>query len=299
MTNAEDRLSWALAEGAPPAHLIRAASHAAGLIDAYGSSVAAVRHGYGHYPSGGLYPPEDLKRGERLLVDCGLVQERDGILYPTAQLSAMVALSLAESIPLLVACALSTAAPAWLAGHEPIPDEAASAIRELVPDPDQREAMLLALRNRFDPEALAALGARGEEAVLCAARAELEELGYSDLAARTQRVSLISDQLGYDVVAPRADGTVRRLEVKTMGRRDDQLARFILTRNEVETGRRDQHWALVLCRAQGDKSVAIVGWCREATLEPYLPVDGPSSMWREALLTVPYTLFHASIPSAL
>jgi hypothetical protein len=299
VADGEGRFPWALAEGAPPPHLVRAALHVAGLIDTYGSSVAAAHHGYGHYPSGGMYPPEDLKSGECLLLDCGLLQERDGILYPTAQLSAMVAVPPPESVQLLLTHALATAAPRWLGGYEPIPEEAAGAIRELVPNLDQREAMLLALRNRYDPTALAALGALGEEAVVHVARTELEALGRSDLARLTQRVSLISDQLGYDVVAPRIDRSVRRLEVKTMGVSGEGVAYFILSRNEVETGRRDPNWALVVCRVQVDESITIVGWCREAALEPYLPVDGAGSTWREALFTLPETLLHSGIPSAV
>ena len=55
----------------------------------------------------------------------------------------------------------------------------------------------------------------GEDLVVDAARAELQQLGHADLACSLCRVSLTSDQLGYDVTAPRVGGPPRLLEVKT------------------------------------------------------------------------------------
>jgi len=82
------------------------------------------------------------------------------------------------------------------------------------------------------------VGEIGEDIVTGAARSELLDLGHADLARAVRRVSLISDQLGYDVVAPRVGGPNRLLEVKaTTGPHDDPI-RIHLSRNEAAVGAR-------------------------------------------------------------
>src|SRR6266568_683965 len=93
----DDRPLWSLPSGLPPAHLIRAALRAGSLIDAYGSPVPAARSAYLLYPSDALYPPEDLRLGERLLLDCGLLLQQDEHLYPTDQLKTLLAVEGAEA----------------------------------------------------------------------------------------------------------------------------------------------------------------------------------------------------------
>src|SRR5207248_5711403 len=51
-----------------------------------GSRVADTRESYWHRATGGLFGPPDLELGERLLIDCRLVEERDGKLYPLLEL---------------------------------------------------------------------------------------------------------------------------------------------------------------------------------------------------------------------
>ena len=81
------------------------------------------------------------------------------------------------------------------------------------------------------------------------AREELTDLGLEDLAAGVRCLSEISDQLGYDVVAPRLGGK-RRLEVKTSARQGDGLFHFYISRSEIDVGLRDEDWALVACHMQ-------------------------------------------------
>jgi hypothetical protein len=83
---------WSLSSGLPPAHLVRAAIRAGSLIDAHGSPIPAARSAYLLYPSDALYPPEDLRFGEQLLLDCGLLREEDGHLHPTSELGVLVRL---------------------------------------------------------------------------------------------------------------------------------------------------------------------------------------------------------------
>lgn len=293
------KLIWASVDGVPPSHIMHAAIHVAEIIDSYGSPVPAMRHGYRHYPSGGVFPPEDLRLGEQLLVDCGLVREQGGMLYPTPELSSLASAPQSEVVTLLLARATSTAAPTWFEQGESPPVEFLKVVEEMVPDPDRREAFLLSIGGPYDPTLHAALGVRGEEKVVAAAREELSDLDRGDLASRVKRVSLISDRLGYDVVAPKLDKWTRRLEVKTTSRYPAATLAFYLTRNEIEVGRRDKSWSLVVCRVEIDDSIGIIGWCRAATLEPYLPLDSPGGSWRVTELTIPRTLLVPGIPPAL
>ncbi len=295
-----DRPPWALPSGLPPAHLVRAALQAGSLIDAYGSPVPAARSSYLLYPSDALYPPKDLRLGERLLLDCGLLLEKDGYLHHTAELDAFLALDEDEATSIVFERAVLAASRDTLdlEVEGDLSGEAVALIEELIPNSDRREALLLALGRKHDEVLQARLGLRGEEFVVALAREELIELGRSDLAAGVRRLSEFSDDLGYDVLAPRLNGK-RRLEVKTSGRTDDSLFRFFVSRNEIDWGLRDADWALVGCRVHSEAEVELVGWCRARALEPYLPVDGEGGRWALAELEMPTTLFEPGLPSAV
>src|SRR3954469_22096866 len=81
---------WAVAPGIPSRHIALAALHAASILDSRGSLVADARESYWHHATGGSFPPIDMRRGERLLIDCGFVLERDGSLYPTSSLDSLL-----------------------------------------------------------------------------------------------------------------------------------------------------------------------------------------------------------------
>src|SRR6266542_3888564 len=295
-----DRPPWALPSGLPSAHLVRAALRAGSLVDAYGSPVPAARSSYLLYPSDALYPPKDLRLGERLLLDCCLLLEKDGYLHHTAELDTLLALDEDEATSIVFERAVLTAPPDILdfEADGDLSGKATALVRELIPNPDRREALLLALGRKHDEAFHARVGLRGEEFVVARAVEELIDLGRSDLAAGVRRLSEFSDDLGYDVLAPRLDGK-RRLEVKTSGRADDGLFRLFVSRNEIDWGLRDADWALVACRAHSESEVELVGWCRARALEPYLPVDGEGGRWALAELEVPATLFEPGLPSAV
>jgi hypothetical protein len=295
-----DRPPWALPSGLPPAHLVRASLRAGSLIDAYGSPVPAARSGYLLYPSDALYPPKDLRLGEQLLLDCGLLLEKDGYLQHTEELDAFLALDEDEATSIVFERAVFAVSRDTfdLEIEGGLSAEAGSLIEELIPNPDRREALLLALGRKHDQVMQARLGLRGEEFVVARAKEELIELGRSDLAAGVRRLSEFSDDLGYDVLAPRLNGK-RRLEVKTSGRADTGLFRFFVSRNEIDWGLRDADWALVACRIHSDEEIRFVGWCRARALEPYLPVDGEGGRWTLAELEVSATLFEPGLPSAV
>lgn len=267
---------WAGASGLPTAHAIAAALHVAAIIDPRGSTVGDAFESYWHHATGGSFPPDDLKRGEALLLSAGLVTEQDGILYPTEDLRTLLD-GTAEDATLVLtwrALAAMPSAPSNVSDHD---------LAALVPDPDRREEFLIALGRTFDDTMRRELGAAGEELVVAEARQQLEGLGYPQLAREVRRVSLLSDQLGYDISAPRIHAPRRLLEVKATSTDEDTIA-VALSRNEAETAQRLRDWYLVVCRVESTTPLAghIVGWARYDSFETLLPVDSAGGRWQQA-----------------
>jgi hypothetical protein len=228
--------------------------------------------------------------GERLLVDCGLLVVTGDQLVPATDLKTLAGLPEPDATAVVFELAVQRSL-----GSTPVIPEIEAAASVLVPDPERREALLIAMARRHDESVRAALGARGEAFVASVAQDELRSLGRHDLAERVRRVSEMSDQLGYDVVAPRILGT-RRLEVKTSGVTGAGLFRFYLSRAEYEVGLVDSDWALVGCQADEDDALSLAGWCRATSLEPYLPNDGQAGRWVSAEVSVPLTLLMPGLP---
>ena len=77
---------WVDATGMPTPYIIDAALHAATVLDQRGSRVVDAMASYWNHAIGASFSPSDLRIGERLLVDCDLVVERDEALFPTETL---------------------------------------------------------------------------------------------------------------------------------------------------------------------------------------------------------------------
>lgn len=285
-------LAWALASGGPTTHLVKAALRAGVLIDDYGSPIPGTRLEYLLYQSDAIFPPDDLLLGQRLLLDCGLLEERAAGLVPTDALRALLALDEDNAAEVLFDIASRRV------GIPLSESSDTDAQNPLALDPAKRERLLLARRLIFDQTASAALGLRGENHVVDEARADLVRLGRPDLAERVQRVSELSDELGYDVVAPTMTGA-RRLEVKTSGRAAGDTFRLFLSRLEYEVGIADGSWALVACQVSADKTVAIVGWCRAAAIEPLLPADTAEGRWVTVEVNLSLRTFEPGLPPAV
>lgn len=293
-----DQPSWADRGGVPTPHVARAAVQVAAVLDQHGSRVVDADESYWRRATGGVYAPPDLRLGQQLLVEVGLVEERDGMLYPTAALSELVDLADDES-----AAALAV----WVADQK-LETEAvesagaalAATLDQLLDDPARREQMLVALGRRFDDTYQRLLGEIGEELVVAAARCELDALGYPELATAVRRISLATDQAGYDITAPRVMGNARLLEVKATSTVAPATG-IHLTRNELETGSRyADDWALVVCRITDvqERKGEIVGWTNGPTLSEVAPHDTESGQWESAFIRVPIDALVPGLPSA-
>ena len=252
----------------PSLHQLRAAVLVARLIPASGRIGAeTARAAYVHQPTDGIFTVDDLIAGERILLAARLIH-RDGdaleLIRPLDHLEVeeLLAAYLASQRPLWLEAA---AAEGELAA-ELIPPEAGRTLEGALPDPEAREALLIALARRFSDEEAKRIGDVAELAVVAELRTQLRDLGRDDLAARVRRVSELSDQLGYDVTAPRVDDAgTRRVEVKgttTLG----HVVTFHLSRNEANVAIRDPDWHLVLCRVANDDA-KILGWVAGSVLE--------------------------------
>lgn len=283
---------------------VRAAVRLAPALAGPLSSPRARQEMFRRLPTGGLLGVEDLAAGEMLLVRLRLLTEGPGPgeLVATPGLTVVAALPHDQACALVVRTVLTADAAPWasaaITGGTPdytvVPEGARRLLNGL--DPDEREAALLAAARRADPEGRAAAGERGEALVVQHAREELEAAGRPDLARQVRQVSIVSDQLGYDVTAPTSDGRhTRRLEVKTAG----SGLRVHLSRTEADVGASDPAWALVVCSGNDtSEHLELAGWCRGVDLLPLLPTDRHArGRWADAVLALPSGLLRPGLPA--
>lgn len=293
MQAVNERFSWATTDGLPSAYLVRAAIHVASLLDRPGSTVADARESYWRRAVGGSFAPPDLRQGERLLLDVGLVDEREGTLYPTFELTALLDGTIDDAAAAIAARALDLQS----VGAQLASAEIEEALGELVPDAARREELLASLGRKFDDAQRQLLGAIGEEIVVRQARAELEALGYPQLARAVRHLSLETDQAGYDISAPRIVGNTRLLEVKATSRVND-VATVHLSRNEAETGAHYPDWALVLCEVDDveGRTGCVIGWCSAAQLTSAFPEDAGVGRWEAVRIDLPTAWLAPGLP---
>ncbi|MDP3442672.1 MAG: DUF3883 domain-containing protein [Ignavibacteria bacterium] len=82
------------------------------------------------------------------------------------------------------------------------------------------------------------LGERGEEIVKAFEIERLKTFGENKLANKVDRVSLVSDSIGYDILSFNQDGTERHIEVKATQAKAGS-ANFFLTINELNTAQEE------------------------------------------------------------
>lgn len=93
------------------------------------------------------------------------------------------------------------------------------------------------------------LGERGELIVLRAERNKLTQLGKEILSAKVERVSVIDDSLGYDLLSFEENGKSRYIEVKTTRHNVGQFS-FFISANELKKAKElDNYYIYVVFNA--------------------------------------------------
>lgn len=270
-----------------------------------GAELQVAHESYLRLPLGGRISVAELRSAEEALQAAGLAALRDGRIVPDGRLVQVCSLGERDACELLLALMLELEQPLWLrtaAGDgqhvraELLPDGVENALATIIEDPQRREAFLLARARKVDADERQRIGELGEIAVVEACREQLTAVGAAALAADVQRVSAISDELGYDITAPRRDRSVRRMEVKTT-RAGGSIAPVIVTRTEATVGRTDAAWMLVVVRLADDDTAEIVGWLGGQQIAPLLPIDQHSdARWETAMLRLPVAHLTAGVP---
>ena len=272
----------------------------AAIPDTY-ADIQSIRGTYSQALSLGRFDVRAMVDSEDLLDTLGLVTVQQGKVQRTPLGRDILNHDLASVCEIVVTRMFAARPPAWLRSAvtdsevhmEYVPDSAATSLESLLPELERREDILLAAARTFDQARRVRDGIRGEELVVREFRAALRQARRDDLATQVLRVSAISDELGYDVRAFSADGARRRIEVKSTWRKTNRVV--YVTRNEIDVGKRDPLWYLVVCQLDV-KDDYIVGHCQCASLLPLLPRDTPSGTWRVARIELHDSLLTAGIP---
>lgn len=286
--------------------LLRAAFWIGRIMPRAGESLSVLSESWMNLPLAGQVDVPEWEATLNALVALRLVNVSDGTLLPDHTFSEACSGRYVDSIEPLLALILDRAEPLWLIAaaadgqgirSEFLPDAVLSGLSVLMPDPERREAFLLARARVVNPDVLREIGDTGEDYVVLSCRSQLHSLGASTLANAVRRVSLISDELGYDIVAPRINSSTRRIEVKTVSSSGNSVG-FYISRNEINVGLADQDWALVVVRvAAGD--CAILGWTSAESLRSLLPRDCDwRGSWQTARLTVALSYLQRGLPPA-
>lgn len=287
----------------PSAFQLRSALQVGRLIDETGTLIVDAHNSYRLVPTGGLYRFEDFMVGEEVLLAADLLSTHDDVLYPADGLKELSRASEADGCEILLYTLLEKRLPLWLKAatnestfvSDLIPDQVRNNIEDVL-QPETREHLLLQLARRFNDKEHSIVGALAEKYVVQRCVEDLRIAGKPNLANSVRRVSQVSDQLGYDITAPRLDSSTRRLEVKGT-RVGSALVRFHLSRNEAERACADPDWSLVVCRVTRKDFVDLVGWLSGSNIEPLLPRDlHPHSQWQSVRLEISEDLFVTGLP---
>lgn len=282
------------------AHLVSAALLLLGVLRRGPLDLRSEDRAYVALPTAGLYVARDFRRARCLLERAELVEHEEGRLRLADIGRHLLELAHLDARRLLVIAYLRRVRPPWLgvvvSGKKIetsyIPQGAEALLNELFPDRDELIRALLAAGGHVDPDRRAEIGDEGERIVVEALREQRRDAGRADLAAAVFRVSQLSDSFGYDVAAPRLGGGTDHNEVKVARRAGETLV-LHLSRHQVQVGREDPDWRLIVCAGKPGRSLEVVGWCRaDEDLAAALPrnVEEGSAIqarWDSVELTLP------------
>lgn len=293
------------ARSTPTAYQLQAAVLAGRVLDQAGNTATSLSASYDQLATGGLYRAQDLQAGNTLLQRAHLVVFNGSKHAPTPTLLRLCDLPDDVAAELLLQELLVEEPPLWLYAAivddevrwENVPEVDREALEQVLEDAARREALLMSVGRTLDAAQLAEQGAAGEEFVVELCRKHLSERDRPDLAAAVSRVSLRSDELGYDVTSPDTTGHRHRMEVKTTSSASAGRVEFFLSRNEATVGVRDPGWSLVAVRRNRDDTLELIGWCSSVSLVPHFPRDvSNQGRWSSVRLSIAITDFRPGLP---
>lgn len=274
------KFSWLDANGQVSEYVANCATLAMSVIDLKGSLVDSVNHSYTKLSTNGVFTSSELALGGRLLIDVGLVVEENNFLYLSN-----VAKSLRDGeedhlkkVILISAKRLSE-------------NESKFSVKDAdsVFSPINNIPKLQTLNHAV----LEKIGAAGEEFVLQTIRSIFLNINRPDLARLARRVSLISDEFGYDIEVMTPSGIGLNIEVKSSVEMPKDRVEFFMTRHESIVSRNLQNWYLVSCYLADVERPAgeIIGWIDSSILVDVWPIDSAVSYWKLSQIFQEKSLF--------
>ena len=300
----------------PTHHELASAHVVLSILGSHPTRTSTLRSGYNAAATDGILFPRTLRRGEELLAELGLIQVTDDWVRPRGSAPELGALPTGEALPLLFSLIVRRSPPSWLpvvvargqVRLEYLPQHAFDLLERLFPNGSELEQALLILgagRGTVDSERRTEIGRLGEEAAVHILAKQRRAAGFPDLARAVTQVSLFSDALGFDVLAPVPDNrTAHKIEVKTTERLSGPFLPFHLSRNQVEVARSAPEWRILLMGLQGGEARPL-GWCVFDALKSYLPTDtlatsaeelAPRIRWSSLEIELPDGLLHPGLP---
>ena len=282
------KFSWLDANGQVSEYVANCATLAMSVIDLKGSLVDSVNHSYTKLSTNGVFTSSELALGGRLLIDVGLVVEENNFLYLSN-----VAKSLRDGeedhlkkVILISAKRLSE-------------NESKFSVKDAdsVFSPINNIPKLQTLNHAV----LEKIGAAGEEFVLQTIRSIFLNINRPDLARLARRVSLISDEFGYDIEVTTPSGIGLNIEVKSSVEMPKDRVEFFMTRHESIVSRNLQNWYLVSCYLADVERPAgeIIGWIDNSILVDVWPIDSAVSYWKLSQIFQDKSLFRQDFTSLI
>jgi len=285
--------------GLPTRHEVDSACHVAALIPEGRISTRDARDRYISSRDGRRFTVDDLVGGQELLMRVGVVAQVDGSdLVVSAGASILAALGDRIAMVALVALLLENEPPPWLVGAaggpqlraELIPDALRDELLAVAGGPEVLGALLFGAARRAEDRLPDDAGPAACDHVADECRRKLTSTG--DASHDVRPLGPFARALGFDLDTP-----ARRLAVRTalrVGWRVDVR----LTRSEVEAGRADADWALVVCQHQEVGPPTILGWCPAAAINGMIPCDRhPHGRWTHVNLSLVPEALSPGLPS--
>lgn len=274
------KFSWLDANGQVSEYVANCATLAMSVIDLKGSLVDNVNHSYTKLSTNGVFTSSELALGGRLLIDVGLVVEENNFLYLSN-----VAKSLRIGEENHLKKVILNSAKRLLENESKFSVKDADSVFSPINNIPKLQTLNHAVLEK--------IGAAGEEFVLQTIRSIFLNVNRPDLVRLARRVSLISDEFGYDIEVTTPSGIGLNIEVKSSVEMPKDRVEFFMTRHESMVSRNLQNWYLVSCYLADIERPAgeIIGWIDSSILVDVWPFDSAVSYWKLSQIFQDKSLF--------